>query len=714
MDFLFVILVIMAAIIIANFLSQLMPKIPQAFWQILAGIILALIPGTLHQIHLEPDLFLMLVIAPLLFYEGQHTNASVISKNFSAIIRLAGILAIVTVVVLGFTEQAIMHWVLPLAVALAAIVTPTDATALDSVTSTVKMPSGIKRALNLESLFNDASGLVVLELALLWLNTGHFSFLEGFREFLISAFGGAVIGFILGMLIVWMRHNLLRFQLDDSTAQILIQIISPVAIYIIAEHFHVSGIIAVVIAGVVHNEERAHMQFMSAQLSNLSNQVWEMMSQVLNGIVFVLLGLELVRVVETFVNTTGYGWVPMVGMGILIYVIMVVVRFLSMSFSQKEDVERFIDHGQQKKDAFVFAIGGVHGAMTMAMALSLPYVLKNGQPFPYRDNILLIASVVIIISLVMPLIVLPRVLPEVEPEFKTADFDKAHLEMVSRGIENVDRSDADPKTKQNVTRQLQGQLGYGDEQLDRDIWLQASNRINRVTNQAIEDAMDADQLSGDAALFYQRLSHNSRNSGWHGIQHRGRVLWHSIEQSWMHFVDRHVNSSKRQERQKQRIEKYIKREQRHLKDLPDDQRKLMEQRIADQRKVLDMNTPDKRQSLHKLKQKQRDRWAAATKEIQNVTEPAVEADIRSLEQSGKNPRLALAMRNVQVRQQNVMQSSVDSTDDDQEVMMNALQAELQYIHQGRAKNTLSSGLAKALYDEVNAAQALVLAIEEDE
>ena len=72
------------------------------------------------------------------------------------------------------------------------------------------------------------------------------------------------------------------------------------------------------------------------------------------------------------------------------------------------------------------------------------------------------------------------------------------------------------------------------------------------------------------------------------------------------------------------------------------------------------------------------------------------------------------MRNVQVRQQNVMQSSVDSTDDDQEVMMNALQAELQYIHQGRAKNTLSSGLAKALYDEVNAAQALVLAIEEDE
>ncbi len=715
MNYLVVILVIMIAIIIANFLSQLVPKVPKAFWQILAGIILALIPGTLSQIHLEPDLFLMLIIAPLLFYEGQHTQARLISKNFSAIIRLAGILAIVTVVMLGFTEQALLHWALPLAVGLAAIVTPTDATALDSVTSTVEMPAGIKRALNLESLFNDASGLVVLELALLWLNTGHFSFFEGFRQFLVAAFGGAIVGLILGALLVWIRQNLLRFQLDDSTAQIMIQIISPVAIYLVAEHvFHVSGIIAVVMAGVVHNEERAHMQFMSAQLNNLTNQVWEMLSQVLNGIVFVLLGLELVRVVEIFVDTTGTDWLAMVGMGILIYVVMLVIRYLSMIFSQKEDVERFIDPGQKQKDALVFAVGGVHGAMTMAMALSLPYVLNNGKAFPFRDNILLIASVVIILSLVMPLIVLPRLLPAAKAEFDTADFDKAHLEMVNLGIREVEQSQADPKTKTQVTRQLQGQLGYGDEQLDPKIMAEASNRMTRVMNDAVEDAMDTDQLSNDAGMFYQRLSNNSRGFGWGGTKHRFRVYWHTFEQRWMHLVDRHVSEGRRKKRQQQRADKYMRHEEEHLQNLPEDKQALIKERMAERQKMLDIKSSGKPSDLHQYKKRQRERWSAAAQEIQAVTGPAVDADIQSLEASGENPRLVVAMRNIQVRQQNVVENSVGSNMASQEVMMNALQAELQYIQDGRTKGALTPALSKALYDEVNAAQALVLAIEEEE
>ncbi|MBM7618026.1 CPA1 family monovalent cation:H+ antiporter [Weissella uvarum] len=716
MDILFGMVVILIAIIVANFLSQLMPKIPKAFWQILGGVILALIPGSLHQIRLEPDLFLMLVIAPLLFYEGQHTNASVLSKNFSSIIRLAGVLAVLTVVILGFTEQSLLHWVLPLTVALAAIVTPTDATALDSVTSGVEMPSGIKRALNLESLFNDASGLVILELALLWLNTGHFSFLSGFKEFLVAAFGGAIVGLVLGMFVVWLRQNLIRFQLDDYTAQILIQVISPIAIYLIAEHYlHVSGIIAVVIAGVVHNEERSRLQFISAKLSNLSNQVWEMISQVLNGIVFVLLGLELVRVVQTFIHTTGNGWIPMVGVGILMYLIMLAVRFLSMAFSRREDVQRFIDKGEQKKDAFVFAIGGVHGAMTMAMALSLPYTLNNGNAFPYRDNILLIATVVIILSLVVPLFVLPRVLPAVEPEFETEDFDKAHLEMISQGMDAVEDSSAAPQVKQQVTRQLQSQLGYGEEQLDRDVWEQAANRMQKVSNQAVEDAMDTDQLSSDAAMFYQRMSHNSRNGGWRGLQHRARVFWHKLEQLQMHWVDQHVSSERRKKRKQARIEKYIQRELKHLKHLPADQQEAVKARINEQREYLALDTTeDGRKDLKKLKQKQRERWSSAMKEIQKVVDPAVETDIQSIEQAGDDPRLAVAMRNMQIRQQNAIQNSFDSDVAEQEVMMDALQAELQYIQDGRENGSLNSGLAKALYDEVNAAQSLVLAIEKEE
>lgn len=163
-------------IIIANLLSQAMPRVPKAFWQILGGIILAMIPVLRHSVvELDPEWFMMLIIAPLLFYEGQRTDVRLVSKNFRAIISLAGIIAVMTVVVLMLFGHWAIGWALPMALALAAIVTPTDATALESVTEGLAVPKGIGRALNLESLFNDATGLVVLELALLWMNTGTFS-----------------------------------------------------------------------------------------------------------------------------------------------------------------------------------------------------------------------------------------------------------------------------------------------------------------------------------------------------------------------------------------------------------------------------------------------------------------------------------------------------------------------------------------------------------
>jgi CPA1 family monovalent cation:H+ antiporter len=121
------------AIIIANFLTQAFPKIPQALWQIVGGILLAIVPVINHYvIMLNPEWFMMLVIAPLLFYEGQRTQAKLISKHFKSIIELAGILAIVTVVILMTVGHVAIGWALPFSLALAAIVPPTEATALAS------------------------------------------------------------------------------------------------------------------------------------------------------------------------------------------------------------------------------------------------------------------------------------------------------------------------------------------------------------------------------------------------------------------------------------------------------------------------------------------------------------------------------------------------------------------------------------------------------
>ena len=194
------------AIIIANFLTQAFPKIPQALWQILGGILLATVPVINHYvIMLNPEWFMMLVIAPLLFYEGQRTQARLISKHFKSIIELAGILAIVTVVILMTVGHVAIGWALPFSLALAAIVTPTDATALELVTNGLDMPKDIKRSLSLESLFNDATGLVILELAILWMNTGTFSFVHGFSEFLVVALGGVIAGLIASFIFIYTR-----------------------------------------------------------------------------------------------------------------------------------------------------------------------------------------------------------------------------------------------------------------------------------------------------------------------------------------------------------------------------------------------------------------------------------------------------------------------------------------------------------------------------
>lgn len=361
-------------IIIANLLSQAMPRVPKAFWQILGGIILAMIPVLRHSVvELDPEWFMMLIIAPLLFYEGQRTDVRLVSKNFRAIISLAGIIAVMTVVVLMLFGHWAIGWALPMALALAAIVTPTDATALESVTEGLAVPKGIGRALNLESLFNDATGLVVLELALLWMNTGTFSFVHGFEEFLVVAGGGAIVGALAGVVLLYIRQHLLRAQFDDTVAHVMIYLLSPILVYGLAEHTGVSGIIAVVVMGIISNEEKHHTQFMSSQLNNLNNQLTTIVSQLLNGLVFVLLGLSLVRVFRTYLHEPIVTWLGYIGIGLAIYAVMTAFRHIMIARVDRDSpMASMVDQAHKNRDAWIFALGGVHGTVTMAMAFSLP------------------------------------------------------------------------------------------------------------------------------------------------------------------------------------------------------------------------------------------------------------------------------------------------------------------------------------------------------
>ena len=697
-------------IIIANLVAQALPKIPKAFWQILGGIIIACIPA-LNQslIELEPEWFMMLIIAPLLFYEGQRTNISLISKNFRAIINLAGIIAVLTVIVLMLFGHWAIGWALPMALALAAIVTPTDATALESVTDGLAMPKGIGQALNLESLFNDATGLVVLELALLWMNTGEFSFSHGFASFLVVAAGGAIFGAIAGLILLWVRQHLLKAQLDDTLSHILIYFLSPIVVYGLAEHFGVSGIIAVVVMGVLSNAERHHTQFMSSQLNNLNNQLTNIVSQLLNGLVFVFLGTSIVRVFGHYIHEPLHSWVGYIGMGIAIYAVMTFFRHLMIERTKSDSpMAAMIDMENRHRDAWIFAFGGVHGTVTMAMAFSLPVLLDNGQAFPHRDMLLLVAATVIIVSLVVPLIVLPRLLPKVQPAYDMAEYSKAHIDMINAAMAYVEGTDASNAVKRTVIKQLQNQLGYGRNQLDRKIWQQAQQDIQQVIDEAMNQAIEADSVSSETMIYYRRVKASSDGRWARGS--KNFKLWWRIATKVMKAFQKHASLADKAAQVQRRIDRLQRRAQRHGLSSRYDQ-KL--QRLTMMQKQLEV--------VQKLRSNYGDQMMAAYQssrqrvftELQQISEPAVNQLIAAAEAKQADSRYVVALRDVVAHNRHQMQDQQAATQETQELLLGALGAELTYVQNGRKQDKFSPALLKALYDEVTATQALVLASDDE-
>lgn len=245
----YAVLLLVLATIVANTVYPYFPIIPQAFYQIFAGALLSLVP-LYHHFVLEPEVFMLLIIAPLMFYDGRNANAKELRENLGSVFSMAVLLAILTVVLMGYLSHAMLATMpLALAFALAAIVTPTDAVAVSSITTNMAVPERVMGMLERESLFNDASGLVAFSLALTAFTTGEFSLGNGIKHFLIVFFGGLLIGLILGLVAVWTRLYLVRTGKDSTSVIVPFDVLIPFLIYLAAEHLGLSGILAVVAAG---------------------------------------------------------------------------------------------------------------------------------------------------------------------------------------------------------------------------------------------------------------------------------------------------------------------------------------------------------------------------------------------------------------------------------------------------------------------------------
>jgi Na+/H+ antiporter len=484
-----IVLVLLVAVVISGIISRALPwPIPIPLVQIAFGALISLTSD--QAIQLNPELFFLLFLPPLLFLDGWRIPKEDLLKDGSTVLELALGLVVFTVVGMGL----FIHWMipampLPVAFALAAVVSPTDPIAVSAIAQRVPIPKRLMHILEGESLLNDASGLVCLRFAIAATLTGTFSIYDASLTFLWLAFGGIAIGvgttWIISRLKSWISS---RYG-EDTGSQILISLLIPFAAYLGAEHLHCSGILAAVAAGVT-------MSVVEASGSALAitrirrNAVWDMVQFAANGIIFVLLGEQLptiVRGAHEIVVVTGHSEI----WWLAIYVVAInaglaALRFAWVWVSFKLTIFR---NGGGKTSpnwriVAAMSLAGVRGAITLAGVLTLPLALYDGSDFPARDLAIFLAMGVIIISLIVASIGLPIFLRGLDAPPENSD----------RQQEYEARSAAAEAAIAEIDRFLHA-LPQGREHAD--MYIAAADRIadlyrHRLAGRSSQDLADAD------------------------------------------------------------------------------------------------------------------------------------------------------------------------------------------------------------------------------
>lgn len=438
MEILITISVFITLVIIGSFLNKYIPRIPAALFQIILGFLVSYLAIPLH-FEFESEAFMAMIIAPLLFTDAYKASRSELWLYKKPIVYMAVGLVITTVVVVGYFINYIIPSIsLGAAFALAAILSPTDAVAVKSITKGMKLPKGLMSILEGESLLNDAAGIVSFKIALASIITGTFSLSRSSREFFITAIGGMILGVLIGLIIVSIKLVNRKYLNTEPSILVIIQVILPVATYFIAEEFHLSGIIAVVFARILLNFERYLRQGDSldnqAVVSISYNQ--DTISYVLNGFVFVLLGYLLPGIFRNMITypdldvQTAMFYVILITIALIItrftFVYIFYVSFQQHTFKTSHNIVEFLktrqlDVGNYSRFeyALVTSLCGIHGTVTLATALMIPLTIGTaGEPFPLRNAILFIGSGVVLLSMIIGTIFLPLIIKTEDEEIE--------------------------------------------------------------------------------------------------------------------------------------------------------------------------------------------------------------------------------------------------------------------------------------------------------
>jgi CPA1 family monovalent cation:H+ antiporter len=437
-------------------------QLPEPIVLVVGGLAVSLIPG-LPPVELHPDYVFLIVLPPLLYAQAWFTSWKDFCDNLRPITMLAVGLVLFTTTAVAFVAHALVPE-LPLAAAfvLGAIVSPPDAVAASAIAQRLRLPKQMVTILEGESLVNDATGLVAYKFALAAVATGTFSMAKAGGAFILVAAGGVAVGLIVAWIFAW-----LLCWIRDDLIDIVLSLITPYVAYLGAERLHVSGVLATVAAGIWLGARSPELLSASARLTGAA--FWNTLVFLLNGVVFMLIGLQLPEVIrglhehpwgELLLDAAAIGGVVVATRIIWVFPGAWLPRWFSARIRKRDPMPPW-------QNIAVVGWCGMRGVVSLAAALAVPRILPGGGEFPERDLILFFTFAVILVTLVGQGLSLPTLIRKLRV---TSHHTEDHLEREAR------RS-------------------------------AAKAALTRIEQVAAGDALTPDAVNAVASAYHERLHH---------------------------------------------------------------------------------------------------------------------------------------------------------------------------------------------------------------
>jgi monovalent cation/hydrogen antiporter len=496
----FKIVVFIMAILISLTAIANKRKLPYPVILVFAGLIIGFIPQ-LPNLALDPDVVFVIMLPPLLYDAASKTSWLEFKTSIRPISALAITLVFFTTVAVAVTAHFLIPgFTWPLAFVLGAVVSPPDAVAASGIIKGLGLNKKVITILEGESLVNDASALIAYRYAVLAVTTGTFVFWQAGLQFLLVAGVGILIGVVTGVLFVWAHKRIENNPVVETSLTLL----APFVSYLAAEHFHMSGVLAVVSTGLLIS--RKSPEIFASQARMRTRVVWDTIIFLLHGFVFILIGLQLPSIIE---DLGRYPFLTILGYGLAISLVTILVRIIWvfggaywLNYFQKRkktpvDSIEYTDPENTWKNVLVVAWTGTRGVISLAAALALPLFLQDGTAFPKRSSIIFLAFVVIFVTLVVQGLSLPLLIRwlKIKPEDNTDEEQKElQLYLASSTVHFIEKEfpiQGDNKLQQQLKEQYEQLI----RKLTKEILLHKRARYyNREVQQPVADNLLNAQL----------------------------------------------------------------------------------------------------------------------------------------------------------------------------------------------------------------------------